>query len=345
MLLPSLRRLAAACGPSALSKPSITAAVAIGSSSSSSSAWNSRQARMYADETGDKPAEEAAAESAADGQAAAAGGEAAEDSSDLAIEAAEEAEDALVQADVPDALIDNDGSTLTPEMFSKRQLKWMGLDDPEKTKHFLPALSRKELGSFADEYHAERFDVEQELYPTIPEDVPLYDIRDVVPEIYQPRSELFERLVRLKQSKHPDMPLEEFAALVLGDEAQPEEAPPRPGARRIIRWRVRHVLSVGVTEGHPANRRVQAWVYLRDLQREHGLTDAALQHIALVCGQRYNPNRGELKLSCDRYPHREANRARIMQIIADLVAEGHRKHPAAQQQQQQQQPQQQTAGT
>lgn len=45
-------------------------------------------------------------------------------------------------------------------MFSKRQLKWMGLDDPEKTKHFLPALSRKELGSFADEYHAERFDVE-----------------------------------------------------------------------------------------------------------------------------------------------------------------------------------------
>lgn len=44
------------------------------------------------------------------------------------------------------------------------------------------------------------------------------------------------------------------------------------GARRIIRWRLRHVLSVGVTEGHPANRRVQAWVYLRDLQREHGLT-------------------------------------------------------------------------
>lgn len=60
---------------------------------------------MYADETGDKPAEEAAAGSAADGQAAAAGGEAAEDSSDLAIEAAEEADDALVQEDVPNALI------------------------------------------------------------------------------------------------------------------------------------------------------------------------------------------------------------------------------------------------
>ena len=29
--------------------------------------------------------------------------------------------------------------------------------------------------------------VQQELYPTIPEDTPLYDLRKVVPEAYKPR--------------------------------------------------------------------------------------------------------------------------------------------------------------
>ncbi len=42
--------------------------------------------------------------------------------------------------------------------------------------------------------------------------------------------------------------------------------------------------------------------------------DAALQHIAAVCGPRYNPNKGELKLTSDRYDHREANRAHIRQV-------------------------------
>ena len=37
---------------------------------------------------------------------------------------------------------------------------------------------------------------------------------------------------------------------------------------------------------HPMNRKVRCQVYLRDLQEEAGLTDAALQHIALVCGPR-----------------------------------------------------------
>ena len=46
------------------------------------------------------------------------------------------------------------------ELFSKRLLLRMGVIDPERTKHFLPRLSRAELGSFADDYVAEEFDTE-----------------------------------------------------------------------------------------------------------------------------------------------------------------------------------------
>lgn len=53
-----------------------------------------------------------------------------------------------------------DGTELPAEMFSKRQLAWMGVEDPGRYKHFLPRLSRKELGSFWDEYVEEEFDVE-----------------------------------------------------------------------------------------------------------------------------------------------------------------------------------------
>ena len=40
---------------------------------------------------------------------------------------------------------------------------------------------------------------------------------------------------------------------------------------------------------HPLNKKVRCQVYLRDLQEEAGLTDAALQHIARVCGPRRAP--------------------------------------------------------
>ena len=92
------------------------------------------------------------------------------------------------------------------------------------------------------------------------------------PARHSRRSELFERLQRLRASQpNPDMPIGQFVREVLGMDS-PEEAPPRPGARRIIRWQIRHVMAVGVQEGHPASKRVRAWVYLRDLQREYGLT-------------------------------------------------------------------------
>ena len=39
-------------------------------------------------------------------------------------------------------------------------------------------------------------------------------------------------------------------------------------------------------EPHPLNKKAKCRVYLRDLQQEFGLSDAALQHIALICGPR-----------------------------------------------------------
>lgn len=58
---------------------------------------------------------------------------------------------------------DADGSVVPAELFSKRQLTRMGVIDPDRTKHFLPRLSRAELGSFADDYAAEEFDLEVRL--------------------------------------------------------------------------------------------------------------------------------------------------------------------------------------
>ena len=49
---------------------------------------------------------------------------------------------------------------------------------------------------------------------------------------------------------------------------------------------VRMVLDTSGSWDHPANRKAVCRVYLRDLQREMGLTDDGLQHVARVCGPR-----------------------------------------------------------
>jgi hypothetical protein len=41
-------------------------------------------------------------------------------------------------------------------------------------------------------------------------------------------------------------------------------------------------------EPHPLNKKAKCRVYLRDLQREFNLSDGALQHIALICGPRWD---------------------------------------------------------
>lgn len=55
---------------------------------------------------------------------------------------------------------DDNGEVVPQDLFTKRQLLRMGAIDPDRTKHFLPRLSRAELGSYADDYVAEEFDVE-----------------------------------------------------------------------------------------------------------------------------------------------------------------------------------------
>ena len=49
---------------------------------------------------------------------------------------------------------------------------------------------------------------------------------------------------------------------------------------------VRMVLDTSGSWDHPANRKAVCRVYLRDLQREMGLSDDGLQHVARVCGPR-----------------------------------------------------------
>lgn len=44
---------------------------------------------------------------------------------------------------------------------------------------------------------------------------------------------------------------------------------------------------------HPVNRKAKCKVYLRDLQKQTGLTDQALQLVARVCGSRCNLNSGQ----------------------------------------------------
>jgi hypothetical protein len=61
------------------------------------------------------------------------------------------------------------------------------------------------------------------------------------------------------------------------------------GAKPILRWELRLVMAVGVDTPHPANKKAKLRVYLRDLQQEADLSDAALQYIARICGPRCAP--------------------------------------------------------
>ena len=47
----------------------------------------------------------------------------------------------------------------------------------------------------------------------------------------------------------------------------------------------------------------------------------------LVARRRYNPEKGEVTLTCEKYPDREENRRDILDTVHALIAEGERKHP------------------
>lgn len=142
-----------------------------------------------------------------------------------------------------------------------------------------------------------------------------------MPEIYQPDTSALDRLQALVDANPGLTPEQLLAGMGL---AVAEEAPPAPGARPILRWEVQLVMAVGTTKDHPANKKATCQVYLRELQEQEGLSDAALQHVARIAGPRYNPDKGELTLTSEAHPHREDNRAHIVGMLRGLVEEGHK---------------------
>ncbi|DBA67794.1 TPA: hypothetical protein ACH3X2_001196 [Trebouxia sp. C0005] len=168
-------------------------------------------------------------------------------------------------------------------------------------------------------------DFEEELKESsilVEPDIPIYDLREAMKQVgysVEPRVPLFDTLQK--------MPLDSPEIQSLRNMAQ-EEEPPFQGARRILQWEQRIVFSHGSFAGeHPVNRKAKCNVYLRDLQEQAGLTDEAVQLIARVCGSRCNANKGLLTLVSEKYSMREENRRHILEILAQLVSEGHQAFP------------------
>ena len=53
--------------------------------------------------------------------------------------------------------------------------------------------------------------------------------------------------------------------------------------------------------------------------------DCACARWAAAC--RYNPQRGEITLTSEKFPEREQNRRELLDMVHALIAEGERKHP------------------
>ena len=208
---------------------------------------------------------------------------------------------------------------LMAQGFTKRQATWIS-PDPEKQKHFLPKLSRKEVGNYGTDFANAEFGEEVKLYPKVP-NVPLYNLREVVPEIAQPRSDMLDALLTARES-NPNASILELAAMV-GVPVPPPDAPPPPGLEPILEWEVRLVLTpAAVGEAHPVNKKAKCRVHMRALQKQFDLSDGALMWMAEIAGPRYNRNKGILTLTSEKYAERELNREHIVTMLDALVQEG-----------------------
>ncbi|BDA45660.1 hypothetical protein COCOBI_07-4470 [Coccomyxa sp. Obi] len=183
--------------------------------------------------------------------------------------------------------------------------------DPRKGRR----RTRAEKGSWAD--GAFRAQLDEAAVP-VPEGIPIYDMRTDIPWHYEPQmkwADMLERVAAADPDILKTLQVEDYPA-------------PYPGARSILHWETYMVLMAGPDHlSHPISKKAKCWLYLRELQEECGLTDAALEHIALVCGPRYNPRKGVLTLVSEKYPDREENRRDILDTIHALVAEGERAFP------------------
>ncbi|KAK9802061.1 hypothetical protein WJX73_009337 [Symbiochloris irregularis] len=197
-------------------------------------------------------------------------------------------------------------------------------------KHSKP-LSRKEKGKLAD--LAGEFERELDSAPVWPSNVPLYNVAGQMGDIFlNPTTEFpnldgVARAVREKDRQK--------LAELLGDH-QPllynflhtmdldEQMEQRGTSEAILHWETHQVLKVGpVNEPHPKDKVAKCTVHLRDLQRVCDLSDQALQHIALICGPRYDSRTGNLTLTSRKFGDREANRRDILRMLNMLVEAGH----------------------
>lgn len=155
--------------------------------------------------------------------------------------------------------------------------------------------------------------------PEFPSKEPIYDL----PTLLGPE---FERDTEFADVMAEEMRLN--PALVDAYRSEPE-TPPYPGARQILRWKQYGVLKSiwGDEEAHPLNKKVACELHMRELQEQTALSDDAVKHIIAICGPRYTPKKGLLRLTSDRYRDREDNRRNIVDIIRALVEEGHARFP------------------
>lgn len=117
-----------------------------------------------------------------------------------------------------------------------------------------------------------------------------------------------------------------------GEEPERDPAfPRRPhqawGLRRILRWESSFVLGPATLEAKPLNARASLTVHLRDLQRETGLSDPALERIRDVAGPHYDPAAGTITIVREGGVEREHNRRECIRALYALIEDGHRAHP------------------
>ena len=206
--------------------------------------------------------------------------------------------------------------------FTKRQAAWID-PDPEKHKHFLPKLSRKERGGYGTREGFREFGREIEFFPKVPSNVPLYNLRDAIPEIYEIRSSGFDAMKETLK-RNPNASLEDLAS-VLGVSVSSIPKYGGTGAEPVLEWDLRYVFSPAIAkEEHPANRKARCRIHIRDLQRQTGLSDNALRYIAELSDKRYDEYSGILKLTCDKYMSLDENRREVLNMLKKLIDEGKR---------------------
>lgn len=105
------------------------------------------------------------------------------------------------------------------------------------------------------------------------------------------------------------------------------EVSPEEEKRHILKWEVHMVHEAAGENDHPLNRKVTMRVNAKDLQRETGLSEEALQYVKDICGPRYDAKKDEIKIVCTRSRNREHNRQWCLKVLYDLIMEGNREFP------------------